>query len=314
MPKRKRTEKEGVKLLAAAGKATGQKTITQSMFGQFSSSKTPVVEDNAELETESQVNSDDCRVCSVANISYEQDQHENSSLHQAAETTSTSSSTSGFEEDVWVRNKTDFTETDKINSEIDGKKGRYCQGDWLQLYSWSLYNRNKRAIFCEVCTNYAKGQNIEANTSVFIYNDDTKSVGFQNWKKGSDKLKDHDESGMHMAAVAERIRKEIKQVPDVTSQLSKQAKNQQQLRRQGLVAHLNTLKTLLRQGIAIRGDKDIDSNIIQFNLDKSLTEPGLKLLLEDGKYLSHDILEQWFPTFFVQGPIIYFWRAWGATK
>ena len=25
-------------------------------------------------------------------------------------------------------------------------------------------------------------------------------------------------------------------------------------------------------------------------------------------------LDQWFPTFFVQGPSIYFWRAWGATK
>ena len=248
MPKRKRTEKEVVKLLAAAGKATGQKTITQSMFRQFSSSKTPVVEDNAEtkeLETESQVNSDDCRVCSVADISYEQNQHdkfENSSVHQSAATTS--SSTSGFEEDVWVRNKTDFTETDKINSEIVGKKGRYCQGDWLQLYSWSLYNRNKRAIFCEVCTNYAKGQNIESSTSVFIYNDDTKSVGFQNWKKGPDKLKDHDESGMHMAAVAERIRKEIKQVPDVTSQLSKQAKNQQQLRRQRLSSSFEHVKNI----------------------------------------------------------------------
>ena len=132
MPKRKRTEKEVVKLLAAAGKATGQKTITQSMFRQFSSSKTPVFEDNAEtkeLETESQVNSDDCRVCSVADISYEQNQHdkfENRSVHQSAATTS--SSTSGFEEDVWVRNKTDFTETDKINSEIVGKKVDIVKG------------------------------------------------------------------------------------------------------------------------------------------------------------------------------------------
>ena len=52
MPKRKRTEKEVVKLSAAAGKATGQKTITQSMFRPFSSSQTPVVEDNAELEAQ----------------------------------------------------------------------------------------------------------------------------------------------------------------------------------------------------------------------------------------------------------------------
>ena len=169
MPKRERTEKEVVKLLAAAGKATGQKTITQSMFRQLSSSKTPVVEDNAEtveLETESQVNSDDC---SVADISYDQNQHdkfENSSVHQFVATTS--SSTSSFEKDVWIRNKTDFTETDKINSEIVGKKGRYCQGDWLQFIVGHCTTEINEQYFVK-CVQIIQKDKILKPTLVFLF-------------------------------------------------------------------------------------------------------------------------------------------------
>ena len=56
------------------------------------------------------------------------------------------------------------------------------------------------------------------------------------------------------------------------------------------MAHLNTLKTLLRQDIAIRGHTDDDSNIIQFNRDKAIDHEGLNLLLNENQYLSHDIL------------------------
>ena len=72
--------------------------------------------------------------------------------------------------------------------------------------------------------------------------------------------------------------------------MDSQGKEQQRLRRQGLVAHLNTLKTLLRQGIAIRGQTDDDSNIIQFNIDKAIDHEGLNLPLKDNQYLSYDIL------------------------
>jgi hypothetical protein len=65
----------------------------------------------------------------------------------------------------------------------------------------------------------------------------------------------------------------------------------QELRRQGLVAHLHTLKTLLRQGVAIRGNTDLDSNIYQFNLDKARNDKVWKLLLDEKRYvIVHDIL------------------------
>ena len=55
----------------------------------------------------------------------------------------------------------------------------------------------------------------------------------------------------------------------------------QQLWKQGLISHFKTLKTLLRQGIAVRGNTDLESNIYQFKLDKASSDKGLELLLKE---------------------------------
>ena len=46
-------------------------------------------------------------------------------------------------------------------------------------------------------------------------------------------------------------------------------------------ASFSTLKTLLRQGLAIRGRNSFESNFYQFNKDKTEHVPGLKLLMEE---------------------------------
>ena len=69
-------------------------------------------------------------------------------------------------------------------------------------------------------------------------------------------------------------------------------KKKQLLRREGLLAHLHTLKTILRQGIAIYRHDSNESNIFQFDKDKSNYVPGLKKLLTEGKYMSYDILSE----------------------
>ena len=186
-------------------------------------------------------------------------------------------------DNFWVRDD-EFTKEDYNDS---AKNGRYCQAEWFRSYKWLMYNRNKKALFCDICSKYSK----EKGTSVFVYKDDVECVGFQNWKKGPEKLSDHEGSDIHRDAMKERLLFEIK-IPDVASQINQQFLEQQQLRQRGLLAHLNTLKTLLRQGVAIRGDTDKESNIMQFNLDKSTLEPGLKLLLDDNKYISHGCIEE----------------------
>ena len=102
-------------------------------------------------------------------------------------------------------------------------------------------------------------------------------------------MKEHEKSQTHRAAVCVMERSNLSIASTVTSlKLDKQ-----NLRMQGLISHLHTLKTLLRQGVPVRGGTDEDSNIYRFNLDKAVTDNGLQLLLKEKYYvLAHDILEE----------------------
>ena len=110
-------------------------------------------------------------------------------------------------------------------------------------------------------------------------------VGFRNWKKGTEKFKEHEESHAHKIASATMGQQSISSV------CSSRSLTTQQLRREGLISHFHTLKTLLRQGVPIRGNTDLESNIYQFDLDKVWGDKGLKLPLDEKHYVTvHDVL------------------------
>ena len=57
-------------------------------------------------------------------------------------------------------------------------------------------------------------------------------------------------------------------------------------------ASFSTLKTLLRQGLAIRRRDSFESNFYQFNKDKAEYVPGLKLLMKEKIYMSNDVVAE----------------------
>ena len=142
----------------------------------------------------------------------------------------------------------DFTDVDKERSE---RSGRYFRREWFESYTWLVCNREKKMAFCETCATY---QSDGTHKGVF----GNYEVGFGNWKKGPEKFKEHEQSLFHITAKARGQQ-------SISSVCNSHCLATQELRRQGLVAHLHTLKTLLRQGVAIRGNTDLDSNIYQFS-------------------------------------------------
>ena len=70
-------------------------------------------------------------------------------------------------------------------------------------------------------------------------------------------------------------------------------KKLQQLHRAGMEASFSTLKTLLRQGLAIRRRDSFESNFYQFNKDKAEHVPGLKLLMEEKNICLMILLLKW---------------------
>ena len=105
----------------------------------------------------------------------------------------------------------------------------------------------------------------------------------------TERFQEHEQSAVHRAACA-AVAREKRTIATTFNSVQREKQRHQ---RQGLISHLGTMKTLLRQGIAIRGNTDSDSNIYQFNFDKAINDKGLEQLLEERHYVtSHDILDE----------------------
>ena len=55
---------------------------------------------------------------------------------------------------------------------------------------------------------------------------------------------------------------------------------------------LSTLRCLARQGVSVQGKTDVDSNLFQVLKVRAEDVPGLLEWIKDGKYLSHDIINE----------------------
>ncbi len=153
---------------------------------------------------------------------------------------------------------------------------------WFQSHPWLQYHREKRAAFCSICTEFPQPR----DNSPFVFG--PLAQGFRNWKKGVEQMAGHARSENHKSA--EKSSKRERRIPDIGCMLDDQTKELQKKRRQGIVAHLQTMETLLRQGLPIRGHNDLDSNIRHLNKDKAIKNDGLKLFLQVNLYMLHDIL------------------------
>ena len=137
----------------------------------------------------------------------------------------------------WVKNTDDFTNDDKEKSEV---RGRYFQREWFQKYEWLIYNRETNRAFCKTC---ARHHNDEVLKSMF----GNYEVGFRNWKN------------------SHKIASAIMGQQSISSVFSSHSLTTQQLRREGLISHFHTLKTLLSQDVPIRRNTHLESNNYYLN-------------------------------------------------
>ena len=142
------------------------------------------------------------------------------------------------------------------------KNGRFFLAEWFGKHDWLAYHRKKRRRFAR-----------HALQTV------TQRV-----------VTEHEDSFTHKNACAATASGNV--AKRLTAATLSTHVLEQELRRQRLLSHFRTLKTLLCQGVAIRGKTDIESNIYKFDLDKSSNHKGLQLLLNKKLYTTaHDILD-----------------------
>ena len=112
--------------------------------------------------------------------------------------------------------------------------------------------------------------------------------GFNNWKRAREIFGHHHLGEFHTEV---QIIRNL-QAPSVAAQLVVQAQSAQFENRLMLLRQLSSLKFLLRQGMAVRGHKEEEENLVQLIDLRSEDVPALKRWLEKHQYMSHQVVNE----------------------
>ena len=165
------------------------------------------------------------------------------------------------------------------------KKGRRFLPTWYDKFPWITLCTTQNKVFCVYCRYVAKHK-------LFTFckkGDEAFSLkGFDNYKKAVEKFRAHENSDSHLEA---RIKCKSLNNPSIREQISIQGAKVQETRRLGLLKQLEAMKFLLRQGIALRGHSEEEGNLRQLLATWS-KENAVKTWVEEGKFMSHDIVNE----------------------
>ena len=166
-----------------------------------------------------------------------------------------------------------------------GKQVRGVCCVWFEKFKWLTFCLRTNKVYCFYCR--ANSKSVPAARQK---GDDAFTVqGFCNWKKATDKFKQHECSHFHINSCEDYHNS---QQPSIISQLNVQLRNDQDQHRKALLKQLSLLKYLMRQGLATRGHIEDEGNLMQLLKSTAHNDTALKKWLEDGKYLSHEIINE----------------------
>ena len=165
-------------------------------------------------------------------------------------------------------------------------KTRACQAQYFTTWPWLTYDVEKDVVFCHLCVKSMQAKKMTAKRADPSFT----QRGFAYWKDATIAFKKHASSDCHKEAVEVSIVLP-RSCPDVGEMLSSQHSQQKKVNRECLLKIIANLKFLARQGLALRGDNDVDSNFMQLMKLHARDDPRLTEWLEKktNKYVSHDI-------------------------
>ncbi|CAF1410883.1 unnamed protein product [Rotaria sordida] len=165
---------------------------------------------------------------------------------------------------------------------------RSCQKQWFRDHTWLTFCKVKKKVFCYPCR-VAFEREIHPNTTLHPTYRSFVTEGFCDWKNARSRFKLHESTKMHATSIYV-VDQQTK--PTITAQLISATKRQQEQRRKALSIQISCIVYLLRQGLALRGHSDIESNLIQLLKLRSIDNDFLTEWINDKKYLSHDIINE----------------------
>ncbi|CAI6362872.1 unnamed protein product [Macrosiphum euphorbiae] len=129
-----------------------------------------------------------------------------------------------------------------------GKQNRSFSSKYYEKYFWIEYSVHQDSLFCFVCRHF---DNLNTSEDIF------KKIGFNNWKKLSDKLEKHSNCKSHCSSIEKYTQyKQSKIHGNVHTQLSDQFKTDILNNQMYIQKIIDIILYLARQGLALRGHNE----------------------------------------------------------
>lgn len=188
-----------------------------------------------------------------------------------------------------IRQQPNQPQNETFPPKLYGKKQRPLRfrKEWFAQWKWLDWDMEKSAVLCHPCRLAS-----ELNIKLFSHNAEPAfSVrGYSNWKDATRDFRIHALSSAHQESVMKTLH--LRKGVSVAAKLDTEKLKQQSEARSALVKIVEVTSVLARQGQAVRGHTDKDSNFIQIlNLLRKDNQILDKWLNREGKqkWLSHDI-------------------------
>ena len=128
---------------------------------------------------------------------------------------------------------------------------------WLVKFPWIHCVPGYDGVLCFYC---AKAKKLKLLDGLLMQEPTFQSVGFSNWKRTREKLEKHDHSECHSEAV--RRLRDLDSTSIAVKVFAAEAARQKKAQA-CLLKMVSSIRYLMRQGLAFRGDPEADSNYLQ---------------------------------------------------
>nr|XP_005997168.1 PREDICTED: protein FAM221A isoform X2 [Latimeria chalumnae] len=180
------------------------------------------------------------------------------------------------------------TSVKQTTSNNKGMKFRLCPSSIFLKYTWVTYCMTKGTIACFFCK---RAFTLKLLTFSRCAELAFCSGDFSNWKKCHEKLEKHAKSHCHGKAV-EKVMYFNDAGLNIGAKLDRQYQMSQELHRQMFLKQLSSLKYLVCQGLSIGGNTDMESDLLQLLKTRAEDVPELMQWIEQGQYLSADVINE----------------------
>ncbi|CAF4469972.1 unnamed protein product, partial [Rotaria magnacalcarata] len=150
---------------------------------------------------------------------------------------------------------------------------RSCQKKWFTDYPWLTFCKTKKKVFCRPCREAFERQIHPTKAKLIPQHMTFVADGYCDWKNAISRFQLHEKTKLHHDSIYV-VNQQTK--PSVAVRLPSAIQQQQEQCRNCLFIQISSIMYLLRQGLALRGHDEENSNLIQL----------LKLRSGDSEYLN----------------------------